>query len=70
LATTGEAPAAVAAHRPTVPGGGREPEAWTRLAGRLERAGGAVTLVWVRLTGAQLLARLRDRESPAGEPER
>jgi predicted kinase len=39
----------------------RDPEAWARLASRLDRAGGAATLVWLRLTGEQLLTRMRDR---------
>lgn len=47
----------------------RDPEAWARLAERLERAGGAATLVWLRLTGEQLLARMRDRGAERDQPK-
>jgi len=35
----------------------------------VERAGGAATLVWLRLTGEQLLARMRDRGAERDQPK-
>jgi predicted kinase len=39
----------------------RDPVAWKRLAERLSGAGGLATLVWLRVTGEELLARMSER---------
>ncbi|MDQ1718276.1 MAG: hypothetical protein QOE89_2229 [Pseudonocardiales bacterium] len=39
----------------------RDPVAWKRLAERLSDAGGLATLVWLRVTGEELLARMAER---------
>jgi predicted kinase len=42
----------------------RDPAAWARLAERLGHAGGEPTMVWLRLTGEDLLARMTLRGAP------